>query len=352
MGESIIRGSEYSSFLKCRKQWLYQWVEQIEPKRPDGKLFIGTVFHKFLEYYYQLKDFTMALNKTDAFIRAHDLSAMEQVEIDEMKKLFQDMSYYYDDVYASDFDKWNVLATELQFLVKLEGDIYMTGTIDLIVEEKETGHIYFLDHKTTSQLSIYEQKAAMDRQISRYWWALRMIQDGVGRIKDTKTGEWVVWNELNGKEIKGFIYNLIAKDTPREPKVLKSGKLSTDKSQKTTYDKFIEKMFELGFESGEYTEILTYLRDKPNPFLKRINIYRNDSELESAAFEFYYTAQDITKVKEVITNAPSLTEHKTYRNITNDCMNMCSYRAICQTAIEGGNVSLVKNLSYRQKEEV
>jgi hypothetical protein len=31
----------------------------------------------------------------------------------------------------------------------------------------------FMDHKTVSSISMYEEKAVMDRQISRYWWALK-----------------------------------------------------------------------------------------------------------------------------------------------------------------------------------
>jgi hypothetical protein len=32
MAELIVRGSEYQSFLNCRKQWFYQWYEGIEAK--------------------------------------------------------------------------------------------------------------------------------------------------------------------------------------------------------------------------------------------------------------------------------------------------------------------------------
>jgi ATP-dependent exoDNAse (exonuclease V) beta subunit len=240
----VMRGSEYQDFLQCRKKWFYGWVEKITPKRPDNKLFFGVLFHKWLERYYANHcEPIMADLETSIWMNKQDVSGMEQTELNEQKKLFEGVRDNYLVKYQDEDQLKKILGTEVEFLVMLEDGIYFTGTIDLVYELD--GKVWFADHKTVASLDMYEDKSKMDRQISRYWWALKMISQGVGRVKKeiiedgVEKTMWVHWNELEGREIEGFVYNLIAKDYPREPKVLKSGELSKDKSQKTTYKKYI-----------------------------------------------------------------------------------------------------------------
>jgi hypothetical protein len=365
MAELIVRGSEYQSFLNCRKQWYYQWVEGIEAKKPDKKLFFGTAFHKWLENYYNSGCNKLQADlETSIWINEQDTKDMDQTDIDDMMSLMRGVAEHYHNTYGETDKDFNVIATELEFIIKLDDSLYMTGTIDLVYEVD--GKIRFMDHKTVSSITMYEEKAVMDRQISRYWWALKMIAAGIGEVKDKETGEWVQCEALKGKSIDGFDYNLIAKDFPKEPKVLKSGKLSTDKSQKTTYNKYLKKLLEMGIDVPEdsfhkgyhiipsshpYYEILTYLAEKPDQFTKRVDVRRSDAELESSAWEFSYTAGDIHDIKLMIKNNPNTIEPLTYRNITNNCMHMCQFKSLCQTAIDGGNVNMVKNLGYKQREE-
>ena len=362
MAELIVRGSEYQSFLNCRKQWYYQWVEGIEAKKPDGKLFFGTLFHKWLEFYYQNGCNKLQADlETSVWFNEQNTKDMDQVSIDETVALMKGVAEHYHNTYGETDKSFKILATELEFIVKLDEDLYMTGTIDLVYEVD--GKIRFMDHKTVSSISMYEEKAVMDRQISRYWWALKMIAAGIGRINEPfiengeKKDNWVKWNQLADRTIDGFDYNLIAKDFPKPPKVLKPKKnqiipeLSQDKSQKTTYDLYLNKIHDLGHNEADYADFLSFLADKPNQFNKRVDVKRSDAELESAAWEFSYTAGDIHDVKLMIQNNPQSIEPLTYRNITNNCMHMCQFKSLCMTAIDGGNVNMVKNLGYKKREE-
>jgi hypothetical protein len=347
----VMRGSEYQDFLQCRKKWFYGWVEKLEPKKPDNKLFFGSLFHKWLEIYYANDcNFVLADFEVSVWLNQQDLSGMEQTEIDELKKLFKGVRENYVATYQGIDSEWKVLGTEVEFLVMLDKEVFFTGTIDIVYEDGD-GKIRFGDHKCVSSLTMYEEKARMDRQISRYWWALQKIADGVGRIKDKETGMWVRWTELEGKEIAGFIYNLIAKDYPREPKVLKSGKLSTDKSQKTTYEKYVTKISEMGLNIDDYHDILDYLKNKQDPFLRRINVIRTQNELDSAMWEFFYTTNDIHDVAVSLVHFPDKAEEFTYRHIGHHCETMCQFKAICQAAIAGDNVQMIKNLAYKKNEE-
>jgi hypothetical protein len=351
MAELIVRGSEYQSFLNCRKQWFYQWYEGIEAKKPDAKLFFGTAFHKWLENYYNSGCNKLQADlETSVWMNEQDTKDMDQVAIDDMMSLMREVAEHYHNTYGETDKNFKVIATEMEFLVKLDEDLFMTGTIDLVYEID--GKIRFMDHKTVSSISMYEEKAVMDRQISRYWWALKMIAAGIGRVKDKENDVWVTSQALKDKTIDGFDYNLIAKDFPKEPKVLKSGKLSTDKSQKTTYDKYLNAIMDTGEKREDYREMLIYLQNKPNQFHSRVDVKRSDAELESAAWEFSYTSGDIHDVKMMITENPQSIEPLTYRNITNNCMHMCQFKSLCQTAIDGGNVNMVKNLGYKKREKM
>jgi hypothetical protein len=350
----VLRGSEYTDFLTCRKKWLYGWVEKITPKRPNNKLFFGTAFHKWLEEYYNTGCNKLSADLvTSVWINDQDTSGMEQTELDELMALLKGVATNYDKTYQENDSQWKILATELEFVIKLEDELYMTGTIDLVYEVD--GKIRFSDHKTVSSISQYEEKSKMDRQISRYWWVLKMIASGIAMVKNAQS-EWVQMDSLIGKEIDGFDYNLILKDVPKPPELLKKGGLSKAKNQKTTYELYLNKLDELQLYPAEYTEILEHLKNKPDPYFKRINVQRTSSELDSAAWEFLYTAGDIHDVKLMIAEHPDRLEPLTYRNIGTHCDHMCQFKTLCQTTIEGGNVSLVKNLAYikneeRQKEE-
>ncbi len=345
----IVRGSEYQDFLQCRKKWYYGWVEKITPKRPDGKLFFGTMFHKWLENYYNSNCEKLSADLlTSVWLNDQDTKDMEQVEIDEATALLKGVADNYNKTYHENDSKWKILATELEFLVKLEEGIFYTGTIDLVYEVD--GKIRFADHKTVTSLDMYEEKSKMDRQISRYWWALKMIAEGIGRVKNAD-GLWVPFKELEGKEIDGFDYNLIAKSYPKEPVVLKKGGLSKDKSQRTTYDLYLDKIHELNLNEADYVDFLEMLQNKPDLFLRRVNVIRNDSELESAIWEFLYTCGDLHDISMILKTQPQLVDKVTYRNIGNHCDSMCQFKTLCQTTFEGGNVSLVKNLAYKKNEE-
>jgi hypothetical protein len=271
-----------------------------------------------------------------------------------MKKLFKGVTGNYLEKYHEQDSLKKILGTEVEFLILLDKGVYFTGTIDLVYEED--GKVYFSDHKFVSSLDMYEEKSKMDRQISRYWWALQMISKGIGRIKQKATNPdeqdmWVRWTELEGREISGFVYNLVAKDYPREPKILKKGGLSQDKSQKTTYDKYRAKIVELNLDALEYSDILEILKNKPDQFLRRVVVRRNQLELESSMLEFFYTTNDIHDTAMAIQMYPHKLDELTYRHIGTHCDHMCQFKAICQAAIAGENVQMVKNLAYKKNEE-
>lgn len=352
----IVRGSEVSDFLRCRYRWAERWINKLEEIRPNDKLFFGTLFHKFVEVYYKDRSYNDATGAMDYLFDQQDKRGMEQVEIDALWDLAVKVTRGYVDQWNGDRDM-NILATELHIIIPLDNDIAVEGTIDLVYEDKD-GLLWFMDHKTTAAIDKYEKNAAMDRQISRYWWMLQQLTKGIGMIE--KDGQWVPFKDtldflkIRYKEVAGFIYNIVLRDAPVEPKVLKGGGLSTDKRQKTTHDLYWKELKhrglidENGFAPAEYHEILDHLasyeNDFGNRFFRRVPVFRGQHEVNAAMMEFYHTALDVHDVERAIKDGQT---QLAYRNITNDCTWDCPFKTLCHATIAGDDAVSIRNIMYK-----
>ena len=317
MGKAI-RGSEVNDFLRCRTRWDYAWQQNLKPKTPNDKLFFGTLFHKYLEEWYKNHSQAQALTAMKKLFDETDTSGMEQVVIDELWDLAFNVAENYFAKWAKDDNKMEVLATELEFSFPITKDRWYTGTIDLVLKDQH-GQVWFMDHKTTSSMDSYEKRADMDRQISRYWWALQQL----------------------GYDVHGFIYNIILKDVPEPPTVLKSGKLSQNKAQKTTYELYTNAVLQNGESLSDYEEILQHLKaqetDNGNRFFRRAKVQRLPSEIDNSIIELIEVAKDMEGAR-------------IYRNITKDCSWDCSFQSICVSSMDGSNVEYLTEQLFVQKQ--
>lgn len=320
MNQVKVRGSEVQSFLRCRKKWNWEWVEGYRPNIPNNKLFFGTLFHKYLEVLYDTKQPKDAYDVTLQLFQDTDVSGMEQPEVASIWNLFEIVSQQYLEKWWENDETWEILATEYHFEIELDGTVVFEGTIDLIFKD-EKGRIWFADHKTTNSIDKYEKNAVMDRQISRYWWALTKL----------------------GMEPYGFIYNIILKDYPEKPKLLKTGKLSTAKTQKTTLDLYLQAIEDCGLDVDNYQEYLQFLKENPREYFKRVVVKRTPMEAATAMHEFYWTVKDTVKLR----NEPS---DYLYRNITSDCSWECSFYQVCQLDIQGQSIDSLLNTVFTKEE--
>lgn len=361
----LIRGSEVQDFLRCRKRWDYRWVQHLKAKRPDGKLFTGTLIHQFLETYYE-SGYPAAYQAMEELFHKTDTSRMDQIELDELWDMACKVTENYVAQWGHIDKDWEVIATELKFAIPLETGINYEGTIDLIFKDGD-GRLFFMDHKTTTSIERYQKNTEMDRQISRYWWALQQLIAGKGKvlqkytsdIDGTEKEQWVdisvhtLWGHLGyGRSgVSGFIYNIILKDSPEPPGLLKKGGLSVAKNQKTTYAVYFQALKDNGFADDygghypEYDEILDHLKkqedENGNRFFRRIPVTRNQAEIQAAIDEFYWTARDTIAVRE-----HGVSNRSTYRNITHDCSWDCQFKALCVAEFDGSNAGMIKNLAY------
>lgn len=313
------RNSEVNDFLRCRKKWDWRWNQGYTPKKQNDKLFFGNLMHKFLETLYKTGWYSDAVNASIKFYNETSVG-QDPVASQEIWDMFCEVSSGYVDKWWENDKEWEIIATEFEFEVPLDDEITYTGTIDLMFEYK--GKVWFMDHKTTSSLDIYDNNSRMDRQISRYWWALKRL----------------------GYDVGGFIYNIILKDYPVPPKLLKSGKLSTAKTQNTTLELFHEAIAYNGLNVLDYNDYINYLTEQPREYFRRVDVKRTDAELANAMFEFYYQAKEANGLKQ------SGEREFIYRNITKDCSWDCPFMDACKADMDGSNIDFLMNMAFNKEE--
>jgi len=364
----IIRNSEAQDFLRCRLKWDYRWNRKLEPKRKSMKLVIGTLFHKFLENYYtptilrteeQLQFSIKAMHEMyeQDIVAKIETGAYDAVEAGEMWDFLEKLAKWYHEYWSQKQEKpWEVIATEKTYYInmttlevreeateEMETDletIWYECTLDLVV--RVDGKLWLVDHKTTNNLDYFIKNAEMDRQISRYIFALNAVYPE--------------------EEIGGLIYNLIKKELPHEPAVLKKGGLSKAKDQRTTYTLYLNKLIELGLatidlndEGGKiatdaaHMEVLQSLAAREhklgNDYLYRLPVKRNDAELNNAMNELLQVAHAIRQIRKFMAKYPGIKDyrHPIYRNITKDCSWDCPVKDICKAGMDGSDVTYLEN---------
>lgn len=337
-----LRGSELQEFLRCRKRWDYRWNQKIVPLRPNGKLFFGTLFHKYLEEFYSRgQDAEIALERTHTFLDEQDTSSMDTMEYDELMDLFRGVTAHYHEQW--DDWGWRVLGTEMNFIVPLTDELYYEFTIDMYVRDQDNRH-FIIDTKTAASIEMFQANTKMDRQISRYWWAMQQVAEGKGYLKHPEREEWMPVVEGVFKKPDGFIYNIILKDVPKEPRVLKNGTLSLDKAQKTTYRKYVAAMEQnnIPLDEPHYQEILDHLKageaPEGNRFFRRIHVTRMQEELDAALEDFIETAKDMEGAR-------------IYRNVTYNCAWDCAYRDLCLAEMDGSDADFIRSMMFEKLED-
>ena len=348
-------------------------------KYPDGKLFFGTLFHKHVEHWYQAGgDRGVASEATNAWIKEQKPEMMDQADYRELMELFWPLVYQYMDYYEHDFYSMNVIATELQFAIPMYDNDGMTeyaysGTIDLVYEQDDA--LKFRDYKTVSSIDRYVNNAVLDRQISRYWWALTALCDGYGYIWSTDCtpeGEWLpvtetmLYKQLKGRMPDEFEYDIVRKDVAKPPKEVKKGAaLSVDKSQNTTYELYLKELVKRGwvelnedgspdfvYEKGlQYQEILEHLKQQGNKFLRRLQVRRRWSECEAAMEDFHRAAVELMWVRKLLDSGSPLADKKLYWNINYDTKDMNQYYPLILAEVNGDNVSMVKTALFEYEKD-
>ena len=213
-----ISHSEISTYLDCQKKWDLIYNKKITIDNDNFKF--GSMGHKVLEtgivpdegLYPELKE---AFNIT-SWNRYFNL-------------IFNDLDRYFKD--------YNVIYREYP----IETDL-LKGVIDLVLKHKETGKYLICDYKFS-----FSNKDVEDLYLDEQLYIYASVFGSENNIC------------LDDIEI---CYINIPKKCLETPKVLKTGKLSKDKSQYVSYEEYKSKIEELGLNESDYEDFLEELKDK------------------------------------------------------------------------------------------
>jgi hypothetical protein len=272
----VLTNSERTTFA-CPRRWWFRYIQGLTTLDAALPLKTGSLWHQCLEAWYR-STCTMTVNdvktsvidvwmeKRKAFHKpsAFDVDMVEQEDRDvaaEVLGMFKGyvVKWFRD---MEDFDILHVEPTVGRWLrdngnpvidyVKIKGKTRRRtwaygGAVDLVVRQRSTGLIWFMEHKTTADTDLqkYLHKLHWDPQIRGYAWALQ--NPSHGEVKAPL-------------QIAGVIYNVARKKLPRVPELLKDGKRLSKAAIDTTREVFLKAILDNGLSPDLYADKLEELK--------------------------------------------------------------------------------------------
>lgn len=288
--------TERGSFRDCRRRWYLESQLRLHPKSQiPWPLIFGEAVHTGLEAYYR-----SSRNETDmldAFKAAweaegedlkltyggfYDLGVGEEwnehlekgVAMLTNYNLFDKSHPFFDEIAEVNIESRafvDILSTSRE---RLPGLPLLSGRIDLVGYRDGDNAPWIMDHKTAASAP-----------------SVRALD-----IDDQLTGYCYIYWRLTGIVPRGAIYNVLSKEPPHPPRILANGQLSRDKSQRTTFELYLQTIKEQGLDPVEYEDHLNFLSEKGwRQFFVREGVTRNEEELLSFEERLAYEYQDMKR---------------------------------------------------------
>jgi hypothetical protein len=182
----IVSNSEALAWLRCRRQYYYNYDLALEPVIQPGYFFKGNLVHAAHERYYKAlqggqghdgavvkgnEAFSLALEKDTYGNNLGDIGTLKTV-----------MKRYWNEVAAN--DNWDILAVEKNYNLPLTPEFSFGFTPDLIA--KIDGLVTVVDHKNVYDFW-HRRELDLDPQSRKYMAALIGLGKGVDRVMHNQT---------------------------------------------------------------------------------------------------------------------------------------------------------------------
>ena len=171
-----LSNSELQTFKSCRRMWWLRYYRRLQPKYREktGALALGTRIHEALDQYYSggvpLLQAHSNLVEADRIIMADQMFGIETLEKEaELGRIM--LEGYLQWVEEEGIDaELEMISTEEQITAPLfNGEVELTGKIDMRVRRKADGVRFLRDFKTVGgSLSDFANLAPMNEQILTY----------------------------------------------------------------------------------------------------------------------------------------------------------------------------------------
>lgn len=329
-----IHTSSRNAFRRCRRKWLLGTLLNLTSLGDTNfHLWFGTGFHFALEDYYGYRRFKEPI---DAFKAYYKSFMREQLppEAEESIELAEGMLDHYLNYWipqrGNEYRTFHVdgepqVEVDFTFTLpklseKLGVEVKYKGTFDRVVLDSDN-NIWIQDYKTATNIDT--DKLETDPQISTYKWAAE---------------SWY------GQPVEGVLYTQFKKKYPEAPRVLKSGNLSVDKRQNTTYALYKKELM-LRYPEGnypkKYIDMLSALAERETPegddYIRQDTVYRNENQGIS---EYKQMCQEIEDMYLAIT------DDRLYKNATRNCSWDCDFKTVCIAMDDGGDYQHLIDTMY------
>lgn len=346
MNDVYISFSDVEAFLRCRQLWDFKSANRQSIRHkvtPKLYLNLGTAVHKALEANARGGDPLAAVDdymaaerqaRVDAYTEEYGFKPWgnELKEFDETADLARGIAGQYFDHYGCDNPlsdqgleyvgievPFKIDITEhLGFNISKPGvRVFFVGTLDALAIN-EFDDLFIVENKTYS--------AKPDSELIQWHFQTQGYALAV---------QW-----LTGMEVAGTLYNGIAKRLITEPKVLKSGLLSTDKRQSTTIGRYLAAIAANGevADDPRFGDILHHLRQLDSNgdtrFFYREKAFFSREQLEAWEIDFLHI------VVEMLDNP------RIFRTIPFKGCGDCWFSDLCHTKHSGGDVDYLLDKRY------
>lgn len=202
--------------------------------------------------------------------------------------------------------------------VMMEVPVYKIGTVDVILQHKETKGLYILDHKTSGSPSSYSSRLKFDLQLQSYAALLRyeITHGSMQEYKDCK--------------IDGIWWDISHSNTPSLPKRLASGKLSTAK-RAAPYWQYLDAIEEYKLDLSDYKDHIEYLKDVSFKYVSLVTDIVTKDQMDIIDKEDFVQAAQINKMRSELQSLESDTDADkiVYRWPQCQIYNSCSFSSPC-----------------------
>lgn len=209
---------------------------------------------------------------------------------------------------------------------------YQVGRVDGLLQHKETGSLWILEHKTTHSPQTYFKALSLDPQTTGYVWMLESM---------CRRGLFGPELENHPNPVAGYMYDVVSSSVHRSPTLLKNGELSRAKAKNIPswlYRKAIE---EHGLDAAEYDDAVQHCADTIDKKLYQREFGRpGQREIERYCAEMVGIAERHALMRRNLVNG-SDQDRKFPR--TPACMRgFCSYKGICVNDTPEGRAHYVE----------
>jgi PD-(D/E)XK nuclease superfamily len=299
----VISQSMLKLWRHCQRKFDYRYRQHLVPKRLERPLYLGSWGHACLEAHYRDGDWKLG---HAPYVEQYDkLFEEEQKLLDgktgeplpsQVRRIMESYLWYYR------FDRWKVIATEVEFSVPVKvtgyGRARVEGRIDLIAEDEDRLN-WVWDHKWPTDIPPMDAFHGMDPQLVIYPWAAEKVL---------------------GIETAGVVFNYVRARPPTVPTLNKDKSISR-KGIITDHPTVYRFLVENGLDPRDYGNVLDPLEGS-SELLARYRLSRSEVVTRRVLREAGESARAI------------LANTDPVRNVTRDC-SWCVYLALCRAELFG-----------------